>query len=124
VQNLNWIIEDLYLQGDLGSFKKFPDLVKRAESLISKLRSFTSEPPVCISSGDTHHTMIVTLLILNRTSLLYASPSRPTCEDALDQACSQYISSDTHNAVKEQFSLPPKQYSTSQFTEFVLSRRF
>ena len=67
---------------------------------------------------------IVTLLILNRTSLLYASPSRPTLDNALDQACSQYISSDTHNAVKEQFLLPPKQYSILQFTKFVLSHRF
>ena len=66
---------------------------------------------------------LVTILILDRASFFYASPSRPTLEDALDQACSQYNSSDTHNAVKEQFLLPPKQYSTSQFTEFVLTHR-
>ena len=67
---------------------------------------------------------IVTLLILERASLLYASPSsRLALDSALDQACSQYESSDTHDAVKEQFSLPPKQYSISQFTEFVLSHR-
>jgi len=66
---------------------------------------------------------IVTILILDRASILYASPSHPTPAEALDLACSQYVSSDTHNTVKEQFSLPPKQYSISQFTEFVLSHR-
>ena len=66
---------------------------------------------------------IVTIFILGRASLFYASPSRPTLDDALDQACSQYKFSDTHNAVKEQFLLPPKQYSISEFTEFVLSHR-
>jgi len=64
---------------------------------------------------------IVTTLILDRASLFYAFPFRSTLEDALDQAYSQYKSSNTHNAVKEQFFLPPKQYSVSQFTEFVLS---
>ena len=66
---------------------------------------------------------IVAILILDRASILSVSPSRPTVTDALDQACSQYISSDTHQAVKEQFSQPPKQYSILQFTEFVLSHR-
>ena len=69
---------------------------------------------------------IVTILILDRACLLYASPSHPgrlTRIRALDQACSQYASSDIHDAVKEQFLLPPKQYSISQFTEFVLSHR-
>jgi len=67
--------------------------------------------------------MIVTLLILDRASVSYASPSRPTVYKALDQAYSQYKYSDTHNAVKEQFPLPPEQYSISDFTKFVLSRR-
>ena len=66
---------------------------------------------------------IVTVLILDHATLLYASPSCPTLGDALDQAYSQYEFSDTHNAVKEQFPLSPKQYSISQFTEFVLSHR-
>ena len=66
---------------------------------------------------------IVTVLILDHAALLYASPSRPTLDDALDQAYSQYESSDTHNAAKEQFLLSPKQYSVFQFTEFVLSHR-
>jgi len=66
---------------------------------------------------------IVTILILDRACIRYASPSSPTRIRALDQACSQYASSDIHDAVKEQFLLPPKQYSISQFTEFVLSHR-
>ena len=66
---------------------------------------------------------IVTILILDRASLFYASPSCPTLEEALDQAYSQYKSSDTHNTVKEQFLLPLKQYSISQLEEFVLSHR-
>ena len=64
-----------------------------------------------------------TVLILDYASLFHASTSRPTLEDALDQAFSQFESSHTHNTVKEQFSLPAKQYSISQFTEFVLSHR-
>ena len=63
------------------------------------------------------------ILILDCASLFYASRSRPTLEEALDQAYSQYKSSDTHNAVKEQFSLPIQEYSISQLEEFVLSHR-
>ena len=66
---------------------------------------------------------IVTVLILDHAALLYASPSRTTFDDALDQAYSKYESSDTHHAAKEQFSLSPNQYSILQFTEFVLSHR-
>ena len=66
---------------------------------------------------------IVTTLVLDRATLLYTSSSRPTFANALDMACSQYISSGTHNAVKERFSLPPTQYSTSDFTEFALHHR-
>ena len=66
---------------------------------------------------------IVTVLILDHAALLYASPSRPTLDDALDQAYSQYESSDTHNAAKEQFSLSPKEYSILEFTEFILRHR-
>ena len=81
------------------------------------------------------------ILILDRASLSYASvyrpPGNPWGEDyaringenrerikgAMDQAYYQYTSSDTHNTVKEQFSLRPTQYSSLQFTEFVLSHR-
>ena len=63
------------------------------------------------------------ILILDRAALFYASPSFPNVEGALDQAYDQYKSSDTHNAVKEQFSLRPKRYSVLQFTNFILSHR-
>ena len=66
---------------------------------------------------------IVTVLILEHAALLYASSSRPTLGNALEQAYSKYESSDTHNATKEQFSLSPKQYSILRFTEFVLGHR-
>ena len=66
---------------------------------------------------------LVTILILDCASLLYASPSRLTLEEALDQAYSQYKSSDTHDAVKERFSLPLIRYSIPQLEEFVLNHR-
>ena len=66
---------------------------------------------------------LVTILILDRASIFYASQSPPTLEGALDQAYSLYISSNTHNAVKERFPLPPQQYPILQLTEFVLSHR-
>jgi len=96
-----------------------------AKILLSKLQSFNSNlpPSLCISRDNTHHTMIVAILILDRVSILYVSPSQPTLMAALDQACLECRSSDTHNAVKEQYSLPPKEYSILQFTEFVLSHR-
>ena len=65
----------------------------------------------------------MTLLILDRATLLYVASYDETPEDALDQAYSRYKSSDVHNVVKEQFALPPRQYSILQFTEFVLSHR-
>ena len=65
----------------------------------------------------------VTVLILDLAALLYASPSCPTLDDALDQAYFKYESSDTHNAVKDQFSLSLDQYSILQFREFILSHR-
>ena len=66
---------------------------------------------------------IVTILILDCASLFYVSLSPPTLKDALNQAYSQYKSSDTHTAVREQFLLPPEQYSILQFTDFVLRHR-
>jgi len=126
---------DLDFHGELNCFfftwfrvqreegKKSREGKRRRKLLLSKLRSFNSDPALGISSDETHHTMIVTILILDCASLFYASPSRPTLDDALDQAFSQYKSSGTHNAVKEQFSRPPEQYSFSHFAEFVLSHR-
>ena len=66
---------------------------------------------------------IASILILDRASLFYAPASRPSLENALDQAYSLYESSGIHNVVKEQFSLRPEQYSILKFTEFVLSHR-
>ena len=57
----------------------------------------------------------MTILILN-----YASPLKEYDTEALDKAYSQYINSDTHNAVQECFLASPNQYSILQFTEFIL----
>jgi hypothetical protein len=47
----------------------------------------------------------------------------PSVKDALDNAYSQYLSSDAHNAVQRQFSASAQEYSISQFTEFILQYR-
>jgi len=65
--------------------------------------------------------MIVTILILEHASYFYASVSEPTTEEALDKAYSKYQASNTHNAMIQQFVTPFKEYSTLQFTEFILS---
>ena len=57
------------------------------------------------------------------SSLFYASPSSPTLHESLDHAYSQYISSNTHVTVKQQFLLPPSQYSVDELTDFVLRHR-
>ena len=62
---------------------------------------------------------IATVIILEYACILFTSPSRPTLEQVLDRACSQFISSDTHNAVKRLFRL----YSTQQLIEFILTHR-
>lgn len=64
---------------------------------------------------------IGTILILNFVSYFFASSEHPTLNEALDKACSRYVSSDAHSAVKGQFLLSPKQHSIQQFTEFILS---
>jgi hypothetical protein len=38
----------------------------------------------------------------------------------LDKAYSQYMASNTHDAVIKQLSAPPETYSILQFTEFIL----
>ena len=65
------------------------------------------------------------ILILECAAIRYASSSRPSprCEEVLDEACSQFISSNTHNVVHQEFVLSPKSYSALQFTEFVLTHR-
>jgi hypothetical protein len=77
--------------------------------------------PLCSSVFS--NIQIVSALILDRASLFYVSPSRPTLEGALDRAYYQLKSSGTYYVVKVQFSLRPKQYSMKQVTEFVLSHR-
>ena len=62
---------------------------------------------------------IATVIILEYACILFASPSGPTLGQVLDRACSQFISSDTHNAVKRLFQL----YSTQQLIEFILTHR-
>jgi hypothetical protein len=66
----------------------------------------------------------VALLILNHTSLVYASALRLPLNEALDHAYSRYLSSNTLSAIKAVFSAPPEEYSVSQFTEFILEHRF
>jgi hypothetical protein len=63
---------------------------------------------------------LVILLILEHACLSYASQSKPTRDEALNQAYSQYRASGVHNAIIKHFSAPPKQYSISQFMEFIL----
>ena len=52
--------------------------------------------------------------------LEYASLLKKNSTEALDKAYSQYIYSDTHNAVQECFLASFNQYSILQFTEFIL----
>jgi hypothetical protein len=66
---------------------------------------------------------IVTILILENACLSYTSQSRPTRDEALDQAYSQYCASDIHIDLAMQFSASPKEYSIPQFTEFILKHR-
>lgn len=57
---------------------------------------------------------------MENACLFYASSSKPTIEEALDKAYSQYQALGIHNAVIRQFLAPSKEYSIQQFTEFIL----
>jgi len=70
----------------------------RFKTSVFKLSSFVANPILSISSDNTYHTMIVTILILECAWHFYASSSRPTIDEALD-----------------------KEYSIMQFTEFILN---
>jgi len=96
------------------SFSSFFEEEKFNE-ILSKLQSFVTNPPLSISNNNPHHTMIVIILILEYASLIKKNSTEP-----LDKAYSQYINSDTHNAVQECFLVSPNQYSILQFTEFIL----
>jgi len=103
----------------------FFDGQEDASELFFKLNTFFAKPPLLISSDDnnSHHNLIVTILILEHASLLYASQSKSTRDEALDRACSRYSASGVHSEVTEQFFAPPTEYSTLQFTEFILKHR-
>jgi hypothetical protein len=63
------------------------------------------------------------ILILEHACRLYVSQPKPTRDQALDQAYSQYCASNIHNKVRNQFSTSPVEYSILQFMEFVLKNR-
>jgi len=95
-----------------------------ANALFSKLTSFLTKPPFLRSSGDdTHHKLIAIILILEHACLSYASSSKLTSDEALDQAYSRYHDSKIHNEVTMQFSKSAEVYSTIQFTGFITTHR-
>jgi len=59
------------------------------------------------------------VLILEHACLSFASQSKPTKDEALDEAYSRYCASSVHNELTKQFSAPPEEYSIPQFTEFI-----
>jgi hypothetical protein len=63
----------------------------------------------------------VTILILEHACLSYASEPKPTRDEALDQAYSQYCASDIHHEVMTEFFEAPEKYSIVQVTEFILT---
>jgi hypothetical protein len=65
----------------------------------------------------------VIILILEHACLSFASQSKPTKDEALDVAYSQYCASGVHDELMKQFSAAPKEYSILQFTEFILKNR-
>ena len=65
----------------------------------------------------------MTILILEHACLFYASSSKPTVNEALDKAYSQYQASSTHDTVIRQFLTPFDKYSILQFVEFILDHR-
>jgi hypothetical protein len=65
----------------------------------------------------------VIILILEHACFLYASQSKPTRDEALNQAYSQYCVSEVLSAVTKEFFEPAIEYSIYQFTEFILKHR-
>jgi hypothetical protein len=61
------------------------------------------------------------ILILEHACLSYASQFKPTRNEALDGAYSQYYASNIHINLSNEFSGLPKEYSILHFTEFILS---
>jgi len=58
--------------------------------------------------------------MLEHACLSYVSQSRPSRDEALNRAYSQYCASNIQNDVINQFSTPFKQYSTYELAEFIL----
>jgi hypothetical protein len=75
------------------------------------------------SASAISNIQIVSIIILEHASLYYASLSRPTLDQALDRAYAQYMASNTHNAVIQQFSASSQTYSVLQLTDFILKYR-
>jgi hypothetical protein len=65
----------------------------------------------------------VTILILQHACLFHASSSKPTVNEALDYAYSQYQASNTHNTAIRKFVAPSEKYSVLQITEFILNHQ-
>ena len=67
----------------------------------------------------------MTIHILEHACRLHASSSWLTRDGALKRAYVQYMSSNTHNALTNQFQVPSPQweYDIPQLTEFVLQHR-
>jgi len=87
-----------------------------------KIRSIMITPPLSRSSDNIHHTIIVTILILEHACLFHASSSKPSPKEALDRAYARFIDSNTYSALIEQF--PAYQdYTTSQLVGFILNHR-
>jgi uncharacterized membrane protein YukC len=61
---------------------------------------------------------VVTILILENACFSCALSSKPSYEEALDRAYSQFITSNTYDALIEQFSTN-QIYSIPQLVEFI-----
>jgi hypothetical protein len=65
----------------------------------------------------------VIILILEHACHLYVLQPKPTRDQALDQAYSQYCVSNIYDKVIKQFSAPPVKDYVLQFIEFILKNR-
>jgi len=95
----------------------------RIKEVLSKVQSFFSKGHLSISNQNPHHTMIVTITILEYACRFLASSPGSTLVKALDEAYSRYKQSGTHEVVESQFPGSPNEYTSLQFTEFILQRR-
>jgi hypothetical protein len=65
----------------------------------------------------------VIILILENACLSYTLWTKPTINEALDQAYSRYCASNIHLDLIKEFCASPKEYSIPQFMEFILKHR-